>query len=103
MDSRPALIPFPYRRFPSPYTPIPVSPLMDTNGMETGMDTNGMDSGRPGNRNAQSAGNLSSLSMEKSLGSSETIRGNTYDLFKKNFAYFFKQEFSVPDGQEDND
>lgn len=40
--------------------------------------------------------------MEK-IGSSETIRGNTYDLFKQNFAYFFKQEFSVPDGQEDND
>lgn len=40
--------------------------------------------------------------MEK-IGSSETIRGNTYDLFKKNFAYFFKQEFSVPDDQEDND
>ena len=35
--------------------------------------------------------------------SSETIRGNTYDLFKLNFAYFFKQEFSVPDGQEDDD
>lgn len=54
------------------------------------------------NRNAQSAGNFSCLSMEK-IGSSETIRGNTYDLFKKNFAYFFKQEFSVPDGQEDKD
>lgn len=74
---------------------------MDTNGM---MDTNGARGWiAGGNRNAQSAGNLSSLSMEKSLGSSETIRGNTYDLFKKNFAYFFKQEFSVPDGQEDND
>lgn len=39
------------------------------------------------NINAQSAGNLC-------LGSSETIRGNTYDLFKKNFFYFFKKEFS---------
>lgn len=29
------------------------------------------------NRNAQSAGNLSSISLEK-IGSSETIRGNTY-------------------------
>nr|YP_010119183.1 LAGLIDADG endonuclease domain-containing protein [Erysiphe pisi]QQY98281.1 LAGLIDADG endonuclease domain-containing protein [Erysiphe pisi] len=54
------------------------------------------------NRNAQSAGNFSSISMEK-IGSSETIRGNTYDLFKKNFAYLFKQEFSVPDGKYDND
>lgn len=53
------------------------------------------------NRNAQSAGNLCSLNMDK-RGSSETIRGNTYDLFKKNFTYFFKQEFSVPYGQEDN-
>ena len=53
------------------------------------------------NRNAQSAGNFSSISMEK-IGSSETIRGNTY-LFKKNFAYFFKQEFSVPHDQEVND
>lgn len=39
------------------------------------------------NINAQSAGNLS-------LGSSETIRGNTYNLFKKDFYFFFKQEFS---------
>lgn len=39
------------------------------------------------NINAQSAGNLC-------LGSSETIRGNTYDLFRKNFSFFFKQEFS---------
>ena len=53
------------------------------------------------NRNAQSAGNLCSLNMDK-IGSSETIRGNTYDLFKKNFAYYFNQEFFVPYGQEDN-
>ena len=39
------------------------------------------------NINAQSAGNLC-------LGSSETIRGNTYDLFRKNFFYFFKKELS---------
>ena len=39
------------------------------------------------NKSAQSAGN--SLG-----GSSETIRGNTYDLFLKNFYYFFKQDFS---------
>ena len=44
------------------------------------------------NKSAQSAGNF------LCEGSSETIRGNTYDLFKKNFAYFFKQEFS-----KDND
>ena len=45
------------------------------------------------NRNIQSAGNLCPLNQGK-LGSSETIRGNTYDLFKKNFYYFFKQDFS---------
>ena len=45
------------------------------------------------NRNTQSAGNLSSLKQDK-WGSPETIRGNTYNLFKENFAYFFKQEFS---------
>jgi len=44
------------------------------------------------NRNAQSAGNLCSLNQDK-IGSSETIRGNTYDLFKKNFAYYFNEEF----------
>ena len=43
------------------------------------------------NKNAQSAGN--SL-----WGSSETIRENTYDLFKKNFFHLFKKDFS-----EDND
>jgi hypothetical protein len=38
------------------------------------------------NKSAQAAGN--------SLGeSSETIRGNTYDLFKTNFSYFFKKDF----------
>jgi hypothetical protein len=45
------------------------------------------------NRNAQSAGN----SLIK-VGSSETIRENAYDLFKINFYYFFKKEFS-----KDND
>ena len=45
------------------------------------------------NKNTQSAGNLCSLEQDK-WGSPETIRGNTYDLFKKNFAYFFKQDFS---------
>lgn len=65
------------------------------------------------NKNAQSAGNLclrSSLLcdgeeglLRSKKGSSETIRGNTYDLFKKNFGFFFKQEFIVPSGQRDND
>jgi len=45
------------------------------------------------NRNTQSAGNLCSLKQDK-WGSPETIRGNTYNSFKENFAYFFKQEFS---------
>jgi len=50
------------------------------------------------NRNAQSAGN-SCLSIPKfklepgQRGSSETIRGNTYDLFKINFACFFHKNF----------
>ncbi len=39
------------------------------------------------NKNAQSAGN-------SIWGSSETIRGNTYDLFKKNFLYYLKKDFS---------
>lgn len=39
------------------------------------------------NQNAQSAGN-------SIWGSSETIRGNTYDLFKKNFLYYLKKDFS---------
>ncbi len=38
------------------------------------------------NKSAQSAGN--SL-----RGSSETIRGNTYDLFHTNFAYYFNEKF----------
>jgi hypothetical protein len=59
------------------------------------------------NKNAQSAGNLYSLNQDKKSNSemaktvseipkesSETIRGNTYDLFKKNFAYYFKKEFN---------
>ena len=45
------------------------------------------------NRNTQSAGNLCSLNQDK-WGSPETIRGNTYDLFKKNYAFIFKQKFS---------
>ena len=44
------------------------------------------------NKNARSAGNLTPALYGKE-GSSETIRGNTYGLFKNNFAYFFKQEF----------
>nr|YP_009513843.1 LAGLIDADG endonuclease [Pertusaria propinqua]AXH38234.1 LAGLIDADG endonuclease [Pertusaria propinqua]QBP39457.1 LAGLIDADG endonuclease [Pertusaria propinqua] len=50
------------------------------------------------NRNAQSAGN-SYLCIPKfklelgKTGSSETIRGNTYDLFKKNFACYFHTNF----------
>lgn len=43
------------------------------------------------NINAQSAGNLH---LFRRRGSSETIRGNTYDLFRKNFSFFFKKEFS---------
>jgi len=50
------------------------------------------------NRNAQSAGNFS-FSLDKvteqdKQGSSETIRGNTYYLFKENYAYFFKDKFN---------
>jgi hypothetical protein len=45
-------------------------------------------------RNAQSAGNLSvTTNVESKTGSSETIRGNTYDLFKLNFASYFNEEF----------
>lgn len=40
------------------------------------------------NKSAQSAGNL------KYEGSSETIRGNTYDLFKINYSFYFKEDFS---------
>jgi LAGLIDADG endonuclease len=63
------------------------------------------------NRNAQSAGNLSSTyakqnhqvclvysKLEENPGSSETIRGNTYDLFKENYSFFFKDRF-----KRDND
>lgn len=55
------------------------------------------------NSNTQSAGNFCCFSFfstgEKNKrqvkwGSSETIRGNTYNLFKENFSYFFKQDFS---------
>lgn len=45
------------------------------------------------NRNAQSAGNLNIKQ-----GSSETIRENTYDLFRLNFAYYFNEDF-----KQDND
>lgn len=31
--------------------------------------------------------------MEENQGSSETIRGNTYDLFKENYSFFFKDRF----------
>jgi hypothetical protein len=45
-------------------------------------------------RNAQSAGNLSmSTYVDGKLGSSETIRGNTYYLFKLNFSYYFNEDF----------
>lgn len=45
-------------------------------------------------RNTQSAGNLSmSTYVDETIGSSETIRGNTYDLFKLNFSYYLKEEF----------
>jgi hypothetical protein len=45
-------------------------------------------------RNAQSAGNLRmSTHVDDKLGSSETIRGNTYDLFKLNFSYYFNEKF----------
>ncbi len=45
-------------------------------------------------RNAQSAGNLALPNYKEELeGSSETIRENTYDLFKLNFSSFFKEEF----------
>jgi hypothetical protein len=43
------------------------------------------------NKNSQSAGNLT-------LGSSEDIRENNYDLFKENYAWYFKENFS-----KDND
>jgi len=48
------------------------------------------------NKSARSAGNLTPALSGKE-GSSETIRGNTYGLFKNNFACFFKQEFSQND------
>ena len=53
------------------------------------------------NRNAQSAGNLccSHSSEERAIceqdkkGSSETIRGSSYDIFFKNYSYYFKKNF----------
>ena len=65
------------------------------------------------NRNAQSAGNLSwwthsseerakcechSECEQDQKGSSETIRGNSYDIFLKNYGYYFKKYFN-----KDND
>jgi len=45
-------------------------------------------------RNAQSAGNLrTSTYRDDKLGSSETIRGSTYDLFELNFSYYFNERF----------
>lgn len=55
------------------------------------------------NRNAQSAGNLSwwthsseetAICEQEQKGSSETIRGNSYDIFLKNYGYFFKKDFN---------
>lgn len=55
------------------------------------------------NRNAKSAGNLSWSWTEKrekceceqdQKGSSETIRGNSYDIFLKNYGYYFKRDFN---------
>ena len=57
------------------------------------------------NKSAQSAGNSCPATTSTTTtattttimgrgGSSETIRGNTYDLFLKNFSYFFKKDFS---------
>jgi len=53
---------------------------------------------------AQSAGNFlngstgrSPVDSTQALGSSETIRGNTYDLFKENYSKYFKQDFSEND------
>lgn len=48
------------------------------------------------NKSTRSAGNSTPVLPGKE-GSSETIRGNTYDLFKNNFACFFKEEFSQKD------
>nr|QPC56055.1 LAGLIDADG endonuclease [Ophiocordycipitaceae sp.]QUT09489.1 LAGLIDADG endonuclease [Ophiocordycipitaceae sp.]QUT09517.1 LAGLIDADG endonuclease [Ophiocordycipitaceae sp.]QUT13247.1 LAGLIDADG endonuclease [Ophiocordycipitaceae sp.]DAJ12191.1 TPA_asm: LAGLIDADG endonuclease [Ophiocordycipitaceae sp.] len=44
------------------------------------------------NRNVQSAGNL-----YIKQGSSETIRENTYDLFRLNYAYYFHEDFKQDD------
>lgn len=48
------------------------------------------------NRNAQSAGNFSlyNSNIDSKKGSSETIRGNSYDIFLNNYSYYFKKEFS---------
>ena len=51
------------------------------------------------NKSAQSAGNSlpAVTSMLDKVGSSETIRGNTYDLFKDNYYCFFKLRFFKDD------
>ena len=51
------------------------------------------------NKNAQSAGNSlpAVTSTLDKVGSSETIRENTYDLFKNNYYCFFKLRFSRDD------
>ena len=54
------------------------------------------------NRNAQSAGNLSCshnseetvICEQDQIGSSETIRGNSYDIFLKNYGYYLKKDFN---------
>jgi hypothetical protein len=51
-------------------------------------------------RNAQSARNLCSNSTyvdTDKIESSETIRGNTYDLFKLNFEEYFNEQFKQDD------
>jgi len=54
------------------------------------------------NKIAQSAGNLNALSVifftaSATQGSSETIRGNTYDLFRKNYFKYFNHAFCEKD------
>lgn len=48
----------------------------------------------PQNQEFCDGSTVSILNLERNKESSEIIRENTYDLFKENFAYFFKQEFS---------
>lgn len=50
------------------------------------------------NSNAQSAGNFYCSVFEQDIqGSSETIRGNSYDLFKQNYLIYFKHQFCRDD------